>query len=107
MTGLTQQRCFNHSEREAVALCPECGSYYCRECVVEHDDRLLCSSCLDKLFTPKKKKGFRFGIFASTGQFLLGFILLWFLFYSVSLVLLSTPSSFHEGTIWEKWEAGE
>jgi len=88
-------------------MCPECSCYYCRECVVEHDDRLLCSSCLDKLFTPQTKKGFRFGFFAHLGQFLFGFLLLWFLFYSVSLALLATPSYFHEGTIWKKWEEGE
>lgn len=101
MTGLTQQRCFNHALREAVALCPECGNCFCRECVVEHDDRLLCSSCLEKLFAPPKKKRRPLAGLARTLQFLFGFFLLWFLFYSVSLVLLSTPSSFHEGTLWE------
>ncbi|MCI0613826.1 rhomboid family protein, partial [bacterium] len=40
---ISKQRCFFHSQREAVVRCPECGRYYCRECVTEHLDRLLCA----------------------------------------------------------------
>ena len=37
------------STREAVARCPECTQFFCRECITEHDDRVLCSACLKKL----------------------------------------------------------
>ncbi len=43
------QRCWNHDSREAVCRCPECGRSYCRECVTEHESRLLCAACLLRL----------------------------------------------------------
>jgi hypothetical protein len=45
MTAL-HQRCWNHEDREAVCRCPECGRSFCRECVGEHESRLLCAACL-------------------------------------------------------------
>ena len=54
LVNLSQQRCFNHTSREAVARCPECGRFFCRECITEHDDRVLCAVCLGK----KGKTGF-------------------------------------------------
>src|SRR5580658_10096129 len=41
-----QQRCWNHEAREAACRCPACGRSYCRECVSEHEGRLLCAACL-------------------------------------------------------------
>ncbi len=41
--------CFVHPSREAVALCLECRRSYCRECVVDHDGRLICAACLGRL----------------------------------------------------------
>ena len=49
MTPLVQQRCFRHDLREAAGRCPSCRRYYCRECLTEHDHRLLCVTCLAKL----------------------------------------------------------
>ena len=47
MTGvLIHQRCWNHELREAVCRCPACGRHFCRECVTEHESRLLCAACL-------------------------------------------------------------
>jgi hypothetical protein len=44
--GLRERRCRNHPSREAAGRCPECGFFFCRECVTEHEDRILCSDCL-------------------------------------------------------------
>jgi hypothetical protein len=41
-----QNRCWNHEAREAVCQCPECRRSFCRECVTEHESRLLCAACL-------------------------------------------------------------
>jgi hypothetical protein len=41
-----QHRCWNHENREAACRCPGCGRPFCRECVTEHETRLLCSKCL-------------------------------------------------------------
>jgi hypothetical protein len=40
------QRCTNHEMREAVCRCPLCRRSFCRECVTEHEDRLVCAACL-------------------------------------------------------------
>ena len=51
MEDLVHQRCFNHMLREAVACCPECRRYFCRECVTEHEDKVLCAAyVVDPLF---------------------------------------------------------
>jgi len=50
MTAPTvHQRCRNHEAREAVCRCPSCGNSFCRECVSEHEFRLLCASCIHAL----------------------------------------------------------
>ena len=41
------QRCWNHEVREAVCRCPGCSRSFCRECVTEHEARLLCAACLE------------------------------------------------------------
>ena len=52
MDDLLHQRCFNHMLREAVACCPECRRYFCRECVTEHEDKVLCAACLGHKVDP-------------------------------------------------------
>jgi hypothetical protein len=57
MTGAPlAQRCWNHEAREAVCRCPACGRSFCRECVTEHDARLLCASCLNALTRGQSKQ---------------------------------------------------
>ncbi len=43
---LIDQRCWHHPTREAVVRCPGCSRFYCRECVVEHLGRMMCSDCV-------------------------------------------------------------
>ncbi len=106
MHDLSHKRCFNHGFREAVACCPECGRYFCRECVTEHENRVLCASCLKKLIRTSVRKPFRLGGLIRMVQFLVGALLLWMSFYYLGQILLSLPTSFHEGTVWqgEGWE---
>lgn len=46
MSELARARCLFHAEREAAVRCPGCRRSFCRECVTEHDGRLLCRGCL-------------------------------------------------------------
>jgi len=98
---LAQKRCQNHPHREAVARCPECLRFFCRECITEHDDRVLCTSCLKNkllqkpLLSPYSKLPF------TMLQFLIGFCIIWLAFYYLGHLLLKIPSSFHEGTFWQ------
>jgi hypothetical protein len=99
-THLLHQRCFNHAAREAVARCPECGHFFCRECITEHDDRVICAACLKKLARAPllRRPGFAWAIRAVQCAF--GIFVVWFFFYLVGEGLLALPSSFHEGTLW-------
>jgi hypothetical protein len=101
MTAIIDQHCYHHHQREAVVRCPECRRYYCRECVTEHDDRMLCSNCLARLAGRRRKpdRNWAQGLML-TSQGVLGFLLLWYAFYLVGLTLLAIPHAFHEGTIW-------
>ena len=106
-SSLIAQRCHHHAEREAVARCPGCGLFYCRECVTEHDDRVICAGCLRKLAAAKQEKRSRF---AGIGRVLLvgiGVMLAWIFFYSMGRLLLLTPTSFHEGTLWQGIEGDQ
>jgi hypothetical protein len=95
---LLNQKCLNHQTREAIARCPQCRRFFCRECVVEHDDRLICTTCLQSLNRPQAetKRHFQFA-----GRFLAvcaGFLLAWLFFYFVGEGLMLIPSSVHDGS---------
>ena len=106
MDTLHKSRCINHSSREAVARCPVCRHFFCRECVTEHGGKVICASCLQKsVSTAEAKK--------TTGRLLraaekmemafraaVGLFLLWIVFYAVGQILLAIPSDFHSGNIW-------
>lgn len=101
MRSLTHQRCFNHSVREAAARCPECGQFYCRECITEHDDRVICASCLKKLAKVPFTQRSGFVSVVRSVQLLFGFAVVLLFFYLLGQSLLSVPSSFHDGTVWK------
>lgn len=104
MRDLACQRCLNHAEREAVARCPGCGQYFCRECVTEHDDRVMCAHCVRKLGRVPLLRRQGFGRAVQFGQCMLGLLAVWFFFYLIGESLLALPTSFHEGTLWQvKW----
>lgn len=101
---LSAQRCHNHAAREAAAKCMECGDFFCRECVSEHDHRVLCASCLLKLSTPRANTSPRFASAGRALLFLLAFFLIWIFFFTMGRALLAIPTSFHEGSIWESFQ---
>ena len=104
MAALVHQRCFHHSLREAVARCPECRQFYCRECITEHEERVICADCLKNLTARAMPTRRSFAWAVPLIQSAIGFILVWLFFYFCGALLLSIPSSFHEGTVWvDKW----
>src|SRR5277367_645482 len=97
---LRQKRCVNHPQREASARCPECGKFYCRECISEHDDRILCASCLARIVI-KKDAGTPMWTWApQVGLALLAVATVYFIFLLVGNFLLSFPSDFHDKGGW-------
>jgi len=101
MTALAHQRCLNHESREAVARCLECGHFFCRECITEHDERVICASCLKKIAPaaeqPVRRRVNLWPVLPSAG----GLLLAWFVFYTIGRMLLALPDSFHDGTMWQ------
>ncbi len=100
-SDIALQKCFNHRHREAAACCPECSKFFCRECVTEHDDRVICSSCLDTMATPDPRKKNRPSATLTILQISASMMTLWLIFYYFGQLLLLIPSSFHEGTLWK------
>ena len=101
MRTLREQRCRNHDDREASARCPACGGFFCRECVTEHEGRILCSACLARTTRPDATPTRRF----RPGPWLAGiggFGMLWLAIHMAGRLLLTIPAEVHEGTIWER-----
>ena len=101
MTALARQVCLNHPRREAVARCVECTRYFCRECIADHEGRLLCGSCLHKLAQAGVKRARTWpGTLRGVTKSVAGFTLGWLLFYTVGRALVQLPSTFHEDSFW-------
>lgn len=98
--GFSSQRCSNHSLREAAARCPECRKFFCRECVAEHDDRVLCASCLKKLVKPELANRRAFSVLMRAVQLAVGILVAWFYFFIIGEGLLRIPASFHDTSVW-------
>lgn len=99
---LRQKRCLNHPDREAAARCPGCRMFFCRECVSEHEDRVLCSSCLRRKASegvkpPRQWVGIGLAVRAACS-----FVLLWLVFSLLGEGLLRLPDAYHEGVFDER-----
>jgi len=103
---LARRRCFNHAVREAAARCPECQRFYCRECVTEHEGRVLCVSCIAKsLPTETAKQTGRLGPFVGLLQYTAALLILWVVFFSIGRAILYVPSTFHESAFSQPFAA--
>ncbi len=94
--NLTFQRCMIHGDREAVARCPACANYFCRECVTEHEGKFLCSHCLQRKSAPiesaKPIAGWFMGAIGAIG----GMAVAWFFFYLLGRLLILIPPNLHD-----------
>ena len=92
---LAAERCQNHPHREAAALCPECRRFHCRECVTEHEGRLVCAVCLRRIAGVDRQLPATRRV-ALCLEALAGLALTWMLFYAAGRVLASLPSPVHD-----------
>lgn len=108
MSDLVRQRCFLHASREAVARCPLCGRFFCRECITEHAGRVICASCLKGIAAAERRSAGRTWPAAlrraawTAGQVVASGLLLWMFFYWLGRTLQLLPAQFHEGKLWEE-----
>lgn len=99
---LHTRRCLRHPVREAVAQCPACGGAFCRECVVEHDGRVLCADCLARAAAAAASaRPPRFTALGRAVAAAAGGLVLWLCFYELGALLLKIPPGFHDGTVWQ------
>lgn len=89
MPTLALERCLNHPSREAVCRCLSCHNFFCRECVVLFESRLLCAPCLAAESAPRQPQlsRRRFGV-AAPALALLGLLIAWLLFYLAGWTIL-------------------
>ena len=100
---LQSQRCLFHSTREAVARCPECGNSYCRECIAEHEGRIICATCLQRLLRRPAVAQRRWGrALVLLGGSVGGLLLAWITFYGFGRMLMTLPSAFHAAEMWQE-----
>ncbi len=107
---LRARRCSRHSVREAVAKCPVCAGFFCRECIVEHEGRLICALCLGRQIAvaasaSAQRRDSR-ATLRSTVTIGLSLLFLWALFYGFGSVLLRIPTAVHDGTVWRDSKPG-
>lgn len=93
---LVRQRCFHHANREAAARCPGCRRYFCRECITEHDGRVLCASCVAREAAPEQRRHSRLGLCLEAAGCLFLLLLLWAGFHLLGQGLLRLPDTFHD-----------
>ena len=102
-THTIHQRCWNHESREAVCRCPQCGNSFCRECVTEHDFRLLCAACLNALTRAHKEQTAKRGglrRLAPVAMALAGLMVAWVVFFGAAEAML-TIAVRTEQTSWQ------
>ncbi|MDO8544316.1 MAG: hypothetical protein Q7S40_28075 [Opitutaceae bacterium] len=99
---LHARRCARHPTREAAARCPSCREFFCRECVVEHAGRLLCSVCLGRATAAAEKRRERLAGVRRLTWTTTGVLVLWGVFYATGALLLKIPAEFHDGTMWRR-----
>ena len=102
LPGLHTRRCVRHSAREAAARCPECGGFFCRECVVEHAGRLLCAPCLARISHGADVRRIRWARCREALTAVAGVAVLWLVFYVAGALLLKIPSQVHDGSAWRR-----
>ncbi len=77
-----------------MARCPGCSRFFCRECVVEHDDRLFCSDCLKRESAGQGVRRSRAARLLTPAGVVGGVLLAWMVFYWLGQVLLLIPDEF-------------
>jgi hypothetical protein len=101
--ALMRERCRLHPEREAAARCPSCGRYFCRECVTEHEGRVVCASCLAReVLASGRTEGSGWRTAGRAASALVALLALWLMFLLIGEWLLSIPEEVHSGTLWRE-----
>ena len=102
MTTTFTHRCVHHPVREAVARCPSCGRFFCRECISEHEDRVLCATCLARSTLKEARARSRVTAVIRPLLVVAGLLIAWSFFDLLGRTLMMLPADVHEGTVWDQ-----
>lgn len=94
--------CAIHLGRAAVARCPSCRSYFCAECVAEHDGRMLCAECLARRIARDRSTASRWRRVTSAFAALAGLAIAWVAFAWLGSELASKPHPIHQQDLWRE-----
>lgn len=97
---LDEARCFNHPDRVAVAKCPGCSRFFCRECVTEHEGKMMCRECIEMSLVSEEKSpsGVSLINMIPFACAVLGLLALLLFFVLFGKIVGAIPSEFHSGT---------
>jgi hypothetical protein len=98
-SSFASRRCRNHIDRQAACRCPGCGFDFCRECVTEHDERLLCSRCVAGLNFPATRAS-RTKSIKAIAQCVVGIAAAWIFFFLAGELTSIIVSPSHEVRAW-------
>jgi hypothetical protein len=70
--------------------------------VTEHDQRLMCATCLAASENAPATGGHFLATLVRLAQGVVGPMIIWFAFILLGQTLLEAPSKFHEGTVWQQ-----
>ena len=104
---LSLARCLHHPAREAAARCPACGRFFCRECVSEHGERMLCAACIERATVRQAAGRKGSGALRSAARAVCGLAFAWLCFWILGLILTSLPDAFHQKLSGAAGTAGE
>ena len=101
------RRCRRHQDREAVAQCLGCGRGVCRECVAEHEGKIYCAPCRNRLIEsiraaaagPRRQWG---PVLRRMTGSIAAFLVVWLLVLMFGRLVLRIPTETHDGTMWEE-----
>ncbi len=96
MHDLAQKRCRNHAQREAAGRCPECERFFCRECLTEHEGRVLCATCLAAGAADTARSKIPLAGLGRVFQLAVAVTVLWIFFSSFGRAVVLLPDTFHE-----------
>jgi hypothetical protein len=94
-----QQRCWNHEAREAACRCMACARSYCRECVAEHEGRLICAACLAQASAKRAVRRGGMRRLAPAALIIAGLLMAWLAYWMIGAFVITIVRTAERNTV--------